>query len=46
MFDGAPAALTAARIRDIYGVSEDEFDAAPEMTAPALAPAKVVPLPV
>jgi phosphonate transport system ATP-binding protein len=45
MFDGAPAALTAARIRDIYGVSEDEFDTAPEMTAPALAPAREAALP-
>ena len=25
MFDGPPAELTAARIREIYGVSEDEF---------------------
>jgi phosphonate transport system ATP-binding protein len=27
MFDGAPAALTADRVREIYGVSEDEFEA-------------------
>jgi phosphonate transport system ATP-binding protein len=26
MFDGPPGALTAARVRDIYGVSEDEFE--------------------
>jgi phosphonate transport system ATP-binding protein len=37
MFDGAPAELTAARIREIYGVSEDEFaESAP--AAPARAP--------
>ncbi|MBO1079791.1 phosphonate ABC transporter ATP-binding protein [Roseomonas haemaphysalidis] len=44
MFDGPPAGLTAARVRDIYGVSEDEFEASPEMgarltpTAPLAAP--------
>jgi phosphonate transport system ATP-binding protein len=26
MFDGGPAELTAARVREIYGVSEDEFE--------------------
>lgn len=26
MFDGAPSELTSARVREIYGVSEDEFD--------------------
>lgn len=26
MFDGAPAELTSARVRDIYGVTEDEFE--------------------
>lgn len=26
MFDGTPAELTAARVREIYGVSEDEFE--------------------
>jgi phosphonate transport system ATP-binding protein len=26
LFDGPPQALTAARVRDIYGVSEDEFE--------------------
>ena len=26
MFDGPPAELTGARVREIYGVSEDEFD--------------------
>jgi phosphonate transport system ATP-binding protein len=28
VFDGAPSSLTAARLRDIYGVSEAEFEAA------------------
>ena len=27
VFDGTPEALTATRIREIYGVSEDEFAA-------------------
>lgn len=26
MFDGVPAELTAERVREIYGVSEDEFE--------------------
>jgi len=26
MFDGPPAALTAVRVRDIYGVTEEEFE--------------------
>jgi phosphonate transport system ATP-binding protein len=30
MFDGPPAELTSARVRDIYGVSEDEFEAQAE----------------
>jgi phosphonate transport system ATP-binding protein len=35
MFDGTPAALTAARVRAIYGVSEDEFeDQAQEAVSP------------
>ena len=35
MFDGPPEALTAARVREIYGVSEDEFEAqAQEEAAP------------
>ena len=25
VFDGAPAELTAARIREVYGVTEEEF---------------------
>jgi phosphonate transport system ATP-binding protein len=29
VFDGVPAELTGERIREIYGVSEEEFDAAP-----------------
>jgi phosphonate transport system ATP-binding protein len=28
VFDGAPSSLTAARLRDIYGVSDAEFEAA------------------
>jgi phosphonate transport system ATP-binding protein len=32
MFDGPPAALTGARVREIYGVSEDEFDDQAEAT--------------
>ncbi|MXP63439.1 phosphonate ABC transporter ATP-binding protein [Roseomonas sp. M0104] len=51
MFDGAPGELTAARLRDIYGVSEAEFDE--QSTAPAAArsagrqasPGRVAPLP-
>jgi phosphonate transport system ATP-binding protein len=40
MFDGAPAALTRARVREIYGVSEEEFDsmAAAEPSVAAEAP--------
>jgi phosphonate transport system ATP-binding protein len=48
MFDGTPAALTAARVRDIYGVSEAEFDAAPELAARPATPvahARAAPLP-
>jgi phosphonate transport system ATP-binding protein len=41
MFDGPPAELTAARIRDIYGVSEDEFAEAPAEKARAPAPQTV-----
>jgi phosphonate transport system ATP-binding protein len=26
VFDGAPAELTAARVRDVYGVDEAEFE--------------------
>ena len=42
MFDGSPAELTAARLRDIYGVSEAEFDersAAPAAPRPEIRPA-------
>lgn len=40
MFDGPPAELTGARIREIYGVSEDEFaEAEVPDSAPAAAPA-------
>lgn len=39
MFDGPPAELTSARVREIYGVSEDEFEAqATEEVAPLRAP--------
>ncbi len=35
VFDGAPAELTAERVRDVYGVSEDEFhDTAGPKAAP------------
>jgi phosphonate transport system ATP-binding protein len=43
MFDGPPGGLTAARIRDIYGVSEEEFDAAPELASRAEALAAAPP---
>ena len=35
VFDGAPAELTAERVREIYGVSEEEFE---EQAAQAVAP--------
>ncbi|MFC3123861.1 phosphonate ABC transporter ATP-binding protein [Pseudoroseomonas globiformis] len=39
MFDGAPTGLTAAKVREIYGVSEEEFDsmaaAEPSVMKPA-----------
>jgi phosphonate transport system ATP-binding protein len=35
MFDGTPAALTAARVREIYGVGEEEFE---EQAQEALTP--------
>ena len=38
MFDGPPAALTSARVREIYGVSEDEFDDQAEAAASPKAP--------
>jgi phosphonate transport system ATP-binding protein len=34
MFDGPPSALTAAKLRDIYGVSEAEFDEQSAMEPP------------
>jgi phosphonate transport system ATP-binding protein len=37
MFDGPPAQLTAARVQEIYGVSEDEFE---EQAEEALRPGK------
>ncbi len=45
MFDGPPAELTGARVREIYGVSEDEFEeqaqeavrAKPQAARPGLA---------
>ncbi|MGG5817641.1 phosphonate ABC transporter ATP-binding protein [Falsiroseomonas sp. HW251] len=33
MFDGPPAELTAARVQEIYGVSEDEFEESADPTA-------------
>ncbi|WP_270938391.1 phosphonate ABC transporter ATP-binding protein [Falsiroseomonas oryzae] len=39
MFDGPPAELTAARVEEIYGVSEDEFEETAHPTA-AQAPAR------
>jgi phosphonate transport system ATP-binding protein len=42
MFDGPPSALTAARVRDIYGVSEDEFE---EQAQEAVSPKAGVGLP-
>jgi phosphonate transport system ATP-binding protein len=43
MFDGTPAELTGERVREIYGVSEDEFEESADPTAtpargPRLAP--------
>ena len=47
MFDGAPAALTAARVREIYGVSEEEFsDTPPAQPLPAPHAVQVQPLAV
>jgi phosphonate transport system ATP-binding protein len=41
MFDGTPAQLTGERVREIYGVSEDEFDEdAFERSAPSPAGAR------
>jgi phosphonate transport system ATP-binding protein len=39
MFDGTPAALTGARVREIYGVSEDEFDDQAEVAVSPKMPA-------
>jgi phosphonate transport system ATP-binding protein len=33
MFDGPPSDLTAARVQEIYGVSEDEFEESADPTA-------------
>jgi len=33
MFDGPPAELTSARVQEIYGVSEDEFEESADPTA-------------
>ncbi len=33
VFDGTPAELTAARVQDIYGITEDEFTAEAEATS-------------
>jgi phosphonate transport system ATP-binding protein len=38
VFDGAPAELTAARVREIYGVGEAEFEAQAAAAAAATAP--------
>jgi phosphonate transport system ATP-binding protein len=35
MFDGPPAELTGARVQEIYGVSEDEFEESADPTATA-----------
>ena len=47
MFDGPPAELTSARVQEIYGVSEDEFDDAGDPAAtrppPRIAPAAAMP---
>jgi phosphonate transport system ATP-binding protein len=34
VFDGPPAELTASRVREIYGVSEDEFEEQAAAEAP------------
>ena len=44
VFDGPPAALTGERVRDIYGVTEEQFEAEAEaalrgVKAPVAAPA-------
>jgi phosphonate transport system ATP-binding protein len=39
MFDGTPAELTAARVREIYGVNEDEFEEQAQKALQARAPA-------
>jgi phosphonate transport system ATP-binding protein len=39
MFDGPPAELTGARVREIYGVSEDEFDDQAEVAVSPKMPA-------
>ena len=44
MFDGVPSELTGARVREIYGVSEDEFEETADLNAaqPAAKPARIV----
>jgi len=44
MFDGVPSELTGARVREIYGVSEDEFEETADLSAaqPAAKPARIV----
>jgi len=44
MFDGLPSELTSARVRDIYGVSEDEFEETADLSAaqPAAKPGLIV----
>jgi hypothetical protein len=34
VFDGTPAELTSDRVRDVYGVGEDEFHDDPASRAP------------
>ena len=43
VFDGPPAALDAARLRDIYGLSEEEFAAEAAAHAPAAPAAQARP---
>ena len=44
MFDGVPSELTGARVREIYGVSEDEFEETADLSAaqPAAKPGLIV----
>jgi phosphonate transport system ATP-binding protein len=45
MFDGTPAELTAARVQEIYGVTEDEFEDQAEEQAKAAARPGLLPQP-